>query len=110
MHRVGAAGVFRVSATGGAYSVHRTLWLDPPPPARARRILVNDTISTPHAAGGERREAGAGGAPPSVADVVGIYVRHRATIGEVEADVSTAIVPGAFRRSGRPTSTRTWRG
>ena len=78
-----ARGQWTVTGVGSAYRVVRLYSLDPPPPVKPRRLLVNDTISTPaHLAA---PAASACGARPSAADVLGLAVRHQATVAETAA-------------------------
>ena len=79
--------------TTGAFQVERLYLLDPAPPRRPRRLLVNDTITTPS----YTTQLGAAAAARSqqLKGVVGIAVRHRATVAAAATDVETAVIPGA---------------
>ena len=89
-----ALGQWTVTGVGTAYRVSRLLWLDPPPPAKPRRLLVNDTITTPaHPAAPAARACGS---RPTAKDVLGLAVRHQATVAASAADVDTAVIPGAY--------------
>ena len=74
------------------FSVRRIYSLDPLPPAAARRVLINDTISTPASAEWLAEPS----AEPTASSVLGISVRHTATVAASADDVDTAIVPGAY--------------
>ena len=83
-HSASAAGrwLVRAIAAGGAFELQRIVVLDPPPPARLRRILLNDTLTSLTVDG---------------VTMTGIYVRHRATVAEaVGSTVGAAIVFGAL--------------
>jgi hypothetical protein len=102
-------GVWTVTGTGShaaAFRVVRTYSLDPRPPALPRRVLVNDTLTAMTAAAaaaageghdqGHAAAAAATSAPPSVADVIGVHVKHTATVAPTEAEVDQAVVPGTY--------------
>lgn len=72
------------------FTVSRKLVLDPPPPQIPRRILINDTFSTPSTSKNLARSS----SYPNASDIIGIYVRHRATVASTPDDVDSAIVPG----------------
>jgi hypothetical protein len=72
------------------FTVQRAYILDPPPPQKPRRVLVNDTLSTPTATGPGSQWS----ATPIHEDIVGISVRHRATVAATAADIESAVVPG----------------
>ena len=82
-------GFWAAKGVGKAFEVLRTFALDPRPPARPRRVLVNDTVRTL----GPPTSATSS---PSAADLVGIHVKHTATVAATEAEVDTAVVPGAY--------------
>ena len=83
-----AEGVWTVLGERDSFSVRRQYVLDPLPPAAARRVLVNDTIIT--------RGASAVSARPAASDLLGISVRHRATVAASAESVVSAVVPGAY--------------
>ena len=85
-----AGGMWTVEGRRASFSVVRTYTLDPLPPAEPRRVLVNDTISTPPSEDWPANE------PPSASSVLGISVRHTATVAASADAVDTAIVPGAY--------------
>ena len=85
-----AGGMWTVEGRRASFSVVRTYTLDPLPPAEPRRVLVNDTISTPPSEDWQANE------PPSASSVLGISVRHTATVAASADAVDTAIVPGAY--------------
>ena len=72
------------------FTVQRAYILDPPPPQKPRRVLVNDTLSTPIATGPGLQWT----ATPTYEDIIGISVRHRATVAVTAAAVESAVVPG----------------
>jgi hypothetical protein len=91
--RAAQDGVWSVKGERASFSVHRTYTLEPPPSVgAARRVLVNDTIATP----ASLRSASIWAAAPAASDVLGISVRHRATVAASAEAVDTAIVPGAY--------------
>lgn len=59
-----------------------------------RRVLVNDTIST--ADGGGGAPAAEVAAPPLPSEVVGISIKHTATVAATAAEVDTAKTPGTY--------------
>ena len=100
-----ASGVWLVRAEAKGFRVLRAVTLDPP--QAPRRVLVNDTISTPASSGDDpsvftaaegAAAAGAGAAAgtPGPTDVVGISIKHTATVADTAALVDTAVVPGTF--------------
>lgn len=112
-HSKSSHGIWTVTANATNFGVSRVVALDPPPPARPRRVLFNDTFFTSSTArspeeeveGSRGRRGGVesreGSAHPSQlspfeSEVVGIFVRHTAYVGSSESDVAAALVPGAF--------------
>jgi hypothetical protein len=86
-----ASGVWTVRASAKTYRVSRTYTLDPDP-QNPRRVLVNDTISTPSGLGAEPLSTGL----PGPTDVVGISIKHTATVADTAADVEAALTPGTY--------------
>jgi hypothetical protein len=87
-----ASGIWTVTASAKTYRVRRTYTLDPNP-LNPRRVLVNDTISTP--------VGGLGAAPlstglPGPTDVLGISIKHTATVADTAAEVEAALTPGTY--------------
>jgi hypothetical protein len=91
-----AQGVWLVRGTGKSFRVERTYALDPLPPAQPRRVLVNDTISAIDVDGDG---GGAPRYPPDMADVIGVHVRHTATVAASAAEVEQAVVAVGNRYS-----------
>jgi hypothetical protein len=81
-----------LSCVEAAYKVQRLYVLDPAPPLRPRRLLINDTIGTPFLSDTRKQHAIPAG---PAAGVLGIAVHHRATVASSAADVETAVIPGA---------------
>lgn len=88
-----ASGVWTVTAQAKTYRVRRTYTLDPDQ-MNPRRVLVNDTIST--------RSDGLSAAVPLLTDtpgptnVIGISIKHTATVANSAADVEAALTPGTY--------------
>ena len=85
-----AEGMWLVQGKRKEFTVQRAYILDPPPPQKPRRVLVNDTLSTPIATGPGLQWT----ATPTYEDIIGISVRHRATVAVTAAEVESAVVPG----------------
>jgi hypothetical protein len=91
--------VWLVRAEAKGFRVLRAVTLDPP--QAPRRVLVNDTISTPASSGDDpsvftAAGEGAAAGTPGPTDIVGISIKHTATIADTAALVDTAVVPGTF--------------
>ena len=86
-----SGGVWTVEARAKTFRLKRTVALDPP--HAPRRVLINDTLSTP---------TGAAAAPPLATglpgptDVIGIRVAHTATVAESGEQVEAALTPGTY--------------
>jgi hypothetical protein len=93
-----AEGVWLVRGEHQNFTVQRAYVLDPPPPQRPRRVLVNDTLSTHTATAAELGSSNRWSATPTHEDVIGISVRHRATVAATAAEVESAVVPGEWSR------------
>ena len=90
-----ADGRWTVVGVGKTYTVGRLYVLDPVPPAKPRRLLINDTITTTGSRGANRDTSHSAG-PVSAEHIVGIAVRHQATVAAAISDVDTAVIPGAY--------------
>ena len=86
-----SSGVWVVEGETQRFTVRRKLVLDPLPPRPARRVLVNDTIITTT---NRAKRSTLLSSHVESTDVIGIYVRHRATIASTPEDVDSAVVPG----------------
>jgi hyaluronoglucosaminidase len=87
--RSGAAvGRWIVRAQAARYGLTRVYSLDPPPPRAPRRLLVNDTFRTSARGGplGQEQDSA----------VIGVFVRHRASVAATATAVDSALVPGTF--------------
>ena len=86
------SGIWTVTANAKTYHVRRTYTLDPNP-QKARRVLVNNTISTPV---GRLRASPLSTGLPGPTDVVGISIKHTATVAGTAAEVEAALTPGTY--------------
>ena len=86
-----SSGIWTATANATAFHIQRTYVLDDV--HMPRRVLVNDTLST-HSIGARQRTSTAKIPLPS--DVVGVSIRHTATVATTADEVDFAATPGSY--------------